>query len=128
MATSMYPIDRPRSLFVPKWGPARIEIAKYENGALAVQLILEESDEPLCVLSVNMAHGQDHESEDLPRNCFYVKAWSENREIVRAAISSGWFKKRGDIPISHSGYVQAEAWELLDEQQGTPNSPPTVKE
>lgn len=68
------------------------------------------------VLSVNMDHGQDHESKDLPENCFYVREWSVGEVLADFALTTGWFKVRDDLPTSHSGFVRAAAWELLKEK------------
>jgi hypothetical protein len=108
-----------RTFTSERWGEVTIHATKYaNNGALAVQLTSmgDFGPEPLTTLSVNMAHGQNAESKDLPEGCFYAKDWSENEELAHEAAASGWFKFRDDIPPAISGYVCAEAWELLDEQ------------
>lgn len=84
------------------------------NEALAV--FLTSWGEDLATLSVNMDHGQDHESKDLPANCFYAKEWGENELIAAECLASGWFKVRDDLPVSHSGYVVSRVWELLPER------------
>lgn len=67
------------------------------------------------VLSVNMDHGQDHESGELPENCFYVPTWRQEMGDVRvAALLSGHFKTRPDLPPSFTGYEYADAWEYIE--------------
>ena len=90
------------------------------NHALSIMLMGRVAgtwQSPYAILSVNMDHGQDHESSDLPPNCFYVKEWSENSKVAEEALASGWFQVREDLPISHSGYVKARVWELLSERR-----------
>jgi hypothetical protein len=56
-----------------------------------------------------------HDSADLPKDCFYVKDWSENERIAEEALASGLFKVREDLPMASSGHVVAEVWQLLPE-------------
>lgn len=71
--------------------------------------------EDSVVISVNMDHGQDHESKDLPLNCFYVPIWREElAPYLEAAERSPFFKRREDLPVSHSGYVSSPAWEYIE--------------
>lgn len=88
----------------------------YESptGPLAIQLIDVEEGEPYATLSVNMYKPEcSQDSKDLPPNCFYVKDWSENTGIANEMRTSGLFKERPDLPMAASGFVMAEAWELL---------------
>lgn len=99
-----------------EWGTITVHRTTYHDGALAVKLTsmvknTEDGDvfpEPLSTLSVNMTG-----STDLPPNCFYAKDWSENEEIAMDAMASGLFKLRHDIKPVRSGYIIAEAWEIL---------------
>jgi hypothetical protein len=109
-----------------RYGKVAIWKGQYmSNGAMSISLVDQEG--PLATLSVNMDHGQmqDHHSNELPENCFYAKTWQENEEIAAEALASGWFKERPDLPVSHSGFVGAPAWELLDKQDITarPSNP-----
>lgn len=92
-----------------EWGRVEVHTVAYHDGNLGVQLCLPDG-EPLARLSVNLP-----ESGDLPPNCFYVKNWSENERIALEAHESGLFRQRPDIPPASSGYVMADAWEILGE-------------
>jgi hypothetical protein len=99
----------------PKWGRVNVFRAKYggANGPTAV--LLESVGEPLATLSVNMYKPEcSQDSRDLPRDCFYVKQWSENREIAAEAFASGLFVLREDLPIAHSGFVSAPVWQIKE--------------
>lgn len=80
-----------------------------EDGPLAVQLVSSETAEPIARLSVNMPGA----SEKLPRNCFYMKDWAENGEISIDAELSGLFRLRPDLPPAVSGWVAANAYEVV---------------
>jgi hypothetical protein len=84
------------------------------QGPLAIQLTSDDG-EPLATLSVNMHKPHcSQDSRELPPNCFYAKTWSENEGLAREAIDSSFFQLRPDLPTAASGYVTAEAWELLE--------------
>lgn len=91
----------------PRWGRVTVKQGEYYNAALAI--VLETRVEKLATLSVNLPG----KSELLPRQYFYVKAWSENAEIAEEALASGLFKVRSDIPVGKFGFVTCEVWELL---------------
>lgn len=70
--------------------------------------------ETAIVFSVNLDHGQDHESKDLPPNCFYVPEWrQEIRDVIPACIASGHLKQRMDLPRGPTGYETAIPWEFV---------------
>lgn len=96
----------------PYWGRVTALAGTYGlNGPLAVTLVV--GAEPLATLSVNMYRPEcSRDSRDLPPDCSYVKDWSENEEIVEAARASGLFIERPELPVSISGYVCAEVWQL----------------
>lgn len=57
--------------------------SQYQNGTLAV-FILDADGQHYATLSVNLP-----ESVVLPSDHFFLKGWSENESIARAAIDSG---------------------------------------
>jgi hypothetical protein len=78
--------------------------------------MLENGGEPLATLSVNMYKPEcSQDSRDLPRDCFYVKQWAENRDIAEEAWKSGLFTLREDLPIAHSGFVSAPVWQIKEQ-------------
>lgn len=97
------------------WGAVLVLAGNYigPDGPLAIQLVLEDG-EPLATLSVNMyAPECSRDSRNLPPDCFYVKAWSENARIAVDAMASGLFKVRDDLPVALSGFVSAPVWQLI---------------
>jgi hypothetical protein len=83
------------------------------EGPTAVMLTCGDLCEPLATLSVNMYRPDcSHDSKDLPPDCFYVKAWSENEEIAEEAFASGLFVNRDDLPQASSGFVSARVWQI----------------
>lgn len=102
------------------FGLVRIETKTYaSNGAIAIEIWehpgdTEPWDAPICKLSVNIPE----RAKDLPPFCFFLKDWSENKEIAAAAKRSGWFRRREDVQSAQSGWVVADVWELLEKRQG----------
>jgi hypothetical protein len=63
--------------------------------------------EPFGRLSVNL-------DIDPPEHGFWIKAWSENESLARAAWASGVFVVAGETSISTpGGKVRVEAWKIL---------------
>ena len=90
----------------PQWGDVEIVTDTYKNnGALAVQLVLCNEGEDLATLSVNM-----DDSHLLGEGVFYAKTYSENEEIAKVAMDSGWFEKVG--AGRQSGFVTLPLWKL----------------
>lgn len=98
----------PKTFESREWGTVEVHEGEYTGGNLAVQLLLP-GGEPLAKLSVNLP-----ESKNLPPRCFYGKDWSENLVISAEALRSGLFKIREDLPIAITGFVWANAWEILE--------------
>lgn len=98
-----------------RWGTVQVHAATYEgpDGPLAV--VLTDTDGQLITkLSVNMYRPScSADSQDLPKDCFYMKDWSENQEIAAEALKSNLFKHRPDLPISVSGHVWAEVFQIV---------------
>lgn len=92
-----------------EWGTVVALRATYQGPDGPTAVVLQGEDgEPLTTLSVNLDG-----SEGLPPNCFYMKDWTENAEIAAEAKRSGLFKYRDDIPTEQSGFVTADAWEIV---------------
>jgi len=90
-----------------RWGTVKMWRDAYLHDDTLAVTLTTIGGEPLATLSVHL-----DTSAELPENCFYVKAWSENREIADEAWASGLFKRRTDIPAGHTGLVTAEVWEI----------------
>lgn len=89
--------------------------AHYEGPDGPTAVLLEAGGEALGVLSVNMykpACSQD--SKDLPKDCFYVKNWSENADLAAEAADSTLFVLRADLPEARSGFVSAPVWQIVE--------------
>lgn len=100
------------------WGEARVIKAKYaESGALAIQLFLVETDEPLARLSVNLP-----DSPNLPPGCFFAKTYAENTPIAEACLASGWFEIEYAIRPQASGFVSCPVWRIRP-TKGEPFTP-----
>ena len=101
----------------PRYGEVKVCKSYYEsNGALAIILVSFDKElqawTKLCALSVNMDHDQDGvQSQDLPPNHFYVKAYGGQSIIAAEAFQSGLFKK-SNLPPIKSGFILAPVWEL----------------
>lgn len=95
------------------YGQALIQVGSYgHNGPLAVAMT-SPKDGSLGVLSVNMYKPEcTQDSRDLPKDCFYVKTWSENEGLAKDAFKSGLFIERPDLPQARSGYVVASVWQF----------------
>lgn len=95
-----------------EWGQVEVFKGNYAEGQLAIMLMNE--GEPLATLSVNIYKPScSHDSKDLPSDCFYMKDWSENESLAMEAAESGLFKRRPDLPSALSGFVMADAWQLI---------------
>ncbi len=97
-----------RPSFITPYGPAFVAEDRYADGALAVRLI-DGQGPPMTTLSTNIPP----QSRRLPPNCFYMKTWSENQELAVAAMDSGLFRPRDDLPTAASGFVRASVWEIV---------------
>lgn len=101
-----------------RWGRVHVQRATYGGSDGPVAVILQcEDGEPLATLSVNMYKPEcSHDSSDLPADCFYVKAWSENEAIADEALRSGLFAIRTDLGCARSGFITAPVWQIKDER------------
>lgn len=92
------------------WGMVDVFAGTYvsADGPLAIQLTDPETGEPIARLSVNM----DGFSEKLPKNCFYMKDWSENERIAADALYSGLFRPV-DYPWVEGPWTTARAYKVL---------------
>ena len=99
-----------RKLTTTDFGEVVMVLDKYrEGGALAIELVDAKDGEPIARLSTRL-----DASSRLPADCFFMKDWSENQRIATEVIQSGWVKPRPDIPPGRSGFIVADAFELLD--------------
>lgn len=80
------------------------KVGFYSNGRVAIEL--EERDgAPFATLTCNLP------TMELNGNEIFVKTWSENEEIAKAALASGRFKDTGRRVST--GFVLAQVWEVL---------------
>lgn len=110
----MKPIARFES---KRWGPVTVMRGTYESANGPTAIVLSTPDGPLATVSVNMYQPEcTQDSRRLPKDCFYVKTWSENEELVDELLASGLFKVRDDLPASSSGFVTAPVWQLVERE------------
>ena len=90
--------DEDYTLFIKK--------EKYRNNnSMSVSLIDKEDGSPFATISVNLP-----ESDNLSKDEFFVKDWSENKDIVQQLI-----KQKVIIPTgksARSGYVNPKSYKL----------------
>ena len=82
----------------------------YGNGATAVVVATPEG-ESFATLSVNLP-----ESASLPPDTFYLKTWSENEDVSKAAIDAGVIEPANPflVPPVRSGFVTARAYTIKE--------------
>jgi len=82
------------------------DVQRYSNGRPALQLLTDDAEmEPFGMLTCNLP------GVPLEDNEVIIKNWSENEDIVKAALASGYFEDTG-MRI-HTGFVQAQIWRVL---------------
>lgn len=87
-----------------------IELGKYHNTKLSVQLYDRETNEPYARLSVNTEH-QMHPNE------FVVKAYSENKGLDNLSLYDGWFEDTGRRVDIGPFVKNAPVWRLAPASQ-----------
>jgi hypothetical protein len=97
-----------KMLVVNLGGPADyytfFRIGRYSNGRIAIEL--EEKDgTPFATLTCNLP------TMELNGNEVFIKTWSDNEEVAKAALASGRFKDTGKRVST--GFVLAQVWEVL---------------
>lgn len=107
-------MDKIGSFTSPRHGQVHVLRACYGGPGGPTAIVLQcANGEPLATLSVNMYRPQcSRDSRQLPKNCFYVKRWSENEQISAEALASGLFLERPDLPEAKSGHVSAPVWQV----------------
>jgi hypothetical protein len=97
-----------------RWGVVNVLRATYGGPKGPTAIVLQTDDgEPLATLSVNSYKPEcSQNSTDLPADCFYVKAWSENGTLAEEARTSGLFIERPDMPLAEMGFVTAPVWQI----------------
>ena len=80
---------------------------KYLNGSLCVKY-RDGFGMPYATLSVNVVGS----SEYLDKNEFFAKNYSENREIYRSALESGYYEIT-DM-VTKTGFVELQALKLKE--------------
>ena len=82
-----------------------IDVATYHNGRPAIQLVTISDGEPFGTLTCNIPEYNLEENEIL------VKTWSENEEMAKCCLQSGFFKDTGKrVP---TGFMEAQVWKIL---------------
>lgn len=81
------------------------DVRCYENGRPALRLLSALDGEPFGTLTVNIPEASVLSGEII------VKTWSENEAMAAAALASGLFRDTGRR--IHTGFVQAQVWEVL---------------
>jgi hypothetical protein len=99
------------------WGTVNVLRGTYlsADGPTAISLALADG-EPLATLSVNLDDPSwSRKSSELPADCFYVKTWGGNEDLVEEVLACGLFKFRGDFPEAVGGHGRtciAPVWQV----------------
>lgn len=80
---------------------------EYGGGNLALKLV-GPIGQPFGTLTVNLSP-KVHKA--LAPGEFYVKTWSENKELAAAALASGLFVDTGKYSVT--GWVTAPVWRFV---------------
>lgn len=88
------------------FGVARVKTTQYTNGNLAI-LLEDEFGSPITKLSVNLPDS----AYLLNDNQFFAKTYSENEELAKDALASGFFKQTNTIV--KNGWVSCPIWEIV---------------
>ena len=104
------------------YGPAGlISLHRYSvDGSIAIQVVDEETGEPLLTASVNMP-GKPLASDEV---C--LKSWSENEGCEEAFLKAGFVKPTEDMRAS--GYAAATVFKLVGPLKDWANKLPTIHE
>jgi hypothetical protein len=81
------------------------DVQSYHNGRPALQLIDAADGGPFGVLTCNLPDIPLEDGEVI------IKNWSENEDIAKAALASGYFKDTGKRVAT--GFVEAQIWRVL---------------
>jgi hypothetical protein len=81
--------------------------SEYETTkATAIRVIVEDTGEPYCTLSVN---GTPKDMANLPAGAFYLKDWSENSQLAEWLLDQHILIHAKPYRTMHCGYAYAEA-------------------
>lgn len=77
------------------------------SGRVAIELFMmgEYGREPFGILTCNLPYVPLEDGEVI------IKNWSENEDIAKAALASGYFKDTGKRVAT--GFVEAQIWRVL---------------
>jgi hypothetical protein len=87
---------------VEPYGEVRLYLAPYAEGKRVALVALDQTGEQVGVLTTNLPEIPLEAGE------FFVKTWSENEELAKAAMESGWFNDTGKR--HKTGFVEAQIW------------------
>lgn len=85
-----------------------IVITEYWDGNTAVSIVEAHTGLPYCTLSVNMP-----QSKALPKGTFYIKDWSENKELAYHMYSLGILARDNTVPPANNGFITAYAGRIV---------------
>ena len=97
-------MDKELATFSFKGKTLYIMSTTYKEGNRTAIVIQDNDGCPQAVLTVNLPNQPLEDDE------FFVKTWSENEEISRAALYSGLFLDTGKRVTN--GFVQAHVWKF----------------
>lgn len=85
-----------------------IVMTEYWDGNTAVQIVDSNTGEPWGTISVNMP-----QSKALPKGTFYIKDWSENKELAYHMYSLGILARDNTVPPANNGFITAYAGRIV---------------
>lgn len=84
----------------------RVTEGRYHTTKAPSLTIYGKHGDPYATLTANLPGSPNPEP-----GCYYIKTWSENREIAAAVLMTGRFEDTGErIP---SGFVEVRVWRYL---------------
>lgn len=87
-------------------GLLNVELRRYPNDGLRVELVDADTYEPVATLSTNV----DEVTKYLPYDCFVAKTYSENETIAKECLASGIFEDTGKPVII--GFALGSVWKV----------------
>ena len=89
----------------------KVQLVKtnYDKGGVAIKAVVHTTGEPFGKLTINIPEKANCLGEDK----VFIKSYSENTELAKAARESGLFAPTGEWITS--GFVKVEIWKLRKE-------------
>jgi hypothetical protein len=97
---------KPKHSMIVHGQKCHVSYCYYDNGRMAIKYICDEG--VMGVLTVNIPDTYLADGE------FFVKTWSENEKLAKAAINTGIFEDTGKR--EPTGFVEAQVWKFKKQE------------